>query len=605
MSANEKLPPELPAWEAFVSATSAEGRCQAWLALMCGKIPGARAAAVLIENPLDHTFVPLAVWPRASPELGRLGPLVEATLRERRGSVKPVADSPGTTRLTYPLLVEGEVAAVVALEARCAEGEAAPVLREIHWGSAWLSNLLAGRELAEAREARERLAAVLETTAVALRHGKLRQALFELANTLRQHFGCSRVAIGRVSAATVKLLTLSEAADFEKHAFLVKAYEEAMEEACDEGRALRAAAGSETRPWPKHAALRAVSGAGTALSLPLTLGGEALGVLTLERGATPFSEADMLWLEAFAGLLAPIMAQREAAEHGAFRRLGRDAGALLAKIFGPRHLSWKAGTAGLLLLCAILVLVPVNYRVASKTVIEGEVQRVVAAPFEGFVGAAYGRAGDTVKAGQLLAQLDDRELRIEEARWSSERDQFENRLREAMANHDLTAMQVLGAQLRQASAQLALVTEKIARARLSAPFDGIVVSGDLSQQVGAPVETGKKLFEIAPLQSYRIILQVDEREIRHIRIGQPGRLVMTGMAGEAMDFRVAKVTPVASAQEGRNFFRVEAALAEASPRLRPGMEGIGKIEVGGRSLWWVLSHSFTDWLVLSLWTWMP
>ena len=154
------------------------------------------------------------------------------------------------------------------------------------------------------------------------------------------------------------------------------------------------------------------------------------------------------------------LSEREAAEHGAFRRLGRDAGALLAKIFGPRHLSWKAGTAGLLLLCAILVLVPVNYRVASKTVIEGEVQRVVAAPFEGFVGAAYGRAGDTVKAGQLLAQLDDRELRIGEARWSSERDQFENRLREAMANHDLTAMQVLGAQLRQASAQLALVTAR-------------------------------------------------------------------------------------------------------------------------------------------------
>ena len=52
---------------------------------------------------------------------------------------------------------------------------------------------------------------------------------------------------------------------------------------------------------------------------------------------------------------------------------------------------------------------------------------------------------------------------------------------------------------------------KIARSRLAAPFDGIVISGDLSQQIGAPVETGKKLFEIAPLQSYRIILQVDEQ----------------------------------------------------------------------------------------------
>lgn len=608
---NEGVPPELLAWDAFVSAKTAEGRCHAWLALVCGKIQGARAAAVLIENTLDHTFVPMAVWPKASPDLGRLGPVVEATLRDRRGIVKPVAESPGTTQIAYPLMVDDYVAGVVALEAVCPENEVGEVLREIHWGSAWLANLLAGRELSDAIQARERVGSVLETAAVALRHGKLRQALFEVANTLRQRFACTRVAIGLVSAATVRLLTLSEAAVFEKHAFLVKAYEQAMEEAYDEGGAVRSTAEAtvettaETRSWPKHEALRLASGAGAALSFPLMMGAQAIGVLTLEREATPFSNDDLVWLDAFGALAAPIIEQRQAAERGAFRRLGRDARQVLEKIFGPRHLTWKAGAATMLLLCAVLILVPISYRVSAKTVIEGEIQRVVAAPFEGFVGAAYVRAGDTVKAGQPLAQLDDRELRIEEAKWSSERDQYDNRLREAMANHDLTGMQVVGAQLRQSAAQLALVTEKIARARLSAPFDGIVVSGDLSQQIGAPVETGKKLFEVAPLQSYRIILQVDEREIRHIRMGQAGRLVMTGIAGEPMDFKVAKVTPVATAQEGRNFFRVEAALAEASPRLRPGMEGIGKIEVGGRSLWWVLTHSFTDWLILSLWTWLP
>lgn len=607
----EGVPPELLAWDAFVSAKTAEGRCHAWLALVCGKIRGASAAAVLIENTLDQTFVPMAVWPKASPELGRLGPVVEATLRDRRGIVKPVAESLGTTQIAYPLMVDDYVAGVVALEAVCPENEVGEVLREIHWGSAWLANLLAGRELSEAILARERVGSVLETTAVALRHGKLRQALFEVANTLRQRFSCTRVAIGLVSAAAVRLMTLSEAAVFEKHAFLVKAYEQAMEEAYDEGGAVRTPsvtagdAPAEARIWPKHEALREVSGAGAALSFPLMMGAQAIGVLTLEREATPFSDDDLVWLDAFGALVAPIIEQRQAAERGAFRRLGRDARQVLEKIFGPRHLTWKAGAASALLLCAILILVPINYRVSARTVIEGEIQRVVAAPFEGFVGAAYARAGDTVKAGQPLAQLDDRELRIEEAKWSSERDQYDNRLREAMANHDLTAMQVVGAQLRQSSAQLALVTEKIARARLSAPFDGIVVSGDLSQQIGAPVETGKKLFEVAPLQSYRIILQVDEREIRHLRMGQGGRLVMTGIAGEPMDFKVAKVTPVATAQDGRNFFRVEAALSEASPRLRPGMEGIGKIEVGDRSLWWVLTHSFTDWLILSLWTWLP
>lgn len=603
----DETPLDLLAWDAFVSARTAEERCYAWLALVCNRTPGAQAAAVLIENLDDHSYVPMAVWPKASPTLGRLGAAVEATLRDRQGVVRPAPEPSKATHIAYPLMVDEHIAGVVAVETVCPDGEVGDVLREIHWGGAWLANLLAGRELSEAIRAKERVGSVLEATAVALRHGKLQQALFEVANTLRQHFACARVAIGLVDLATVKLTALSEAATFEKRSSLVRAYEQAMEEAYDENRAVLspvANGGADDRA-PKHQDLRAISGAAAALSYPMVVGAQCIGVFTLERESTPFSLDDLAWLEAFSTLAAPIVERRKEAERSAIQRLGRDVRGVLEKIFGPRHLTWKVATAAIVILTAALVVVPIEYRVSAKTVIEGEVQRVVAAPFEGFIGAAFVRAGDTVKAEQLLARLDDRELRLEEARWSSERDQYENRLRESMANHDLTGMQVIRAQLKQASAQLALAIGKIARSRLTAPFDGIVVSGDLSQQIGAPAEVGKKLFEIAPLQSYRIILQVDEREIRFIQVGQPGRLVMTGIAGEPMEFKVAKVTPVAKAQEGKNFFRVEAALAEASPLLRPGMEGIGKIEVGRHSLWWVLTHSFTDWLTLALWSWTP
>jgi hypothetical protein len=53
-------------------------------------------------------------------------------------------------------------------------------------------------------------------------------------------------------------------------------------------------------------------------------------------------------------------------------------------------------------------------------------------------------------------------------------------------------------------------------------------------------------------------------------------------------------------------FRVEAQIDGGNAaRLRPGMEGVGKVSVGERSLIWIWTHGFFDWLRLALWNWMP
>lgn len=604
-------------WDAFINANTSNELCQAWLALICEQIPGASAAAVLVENQEMQIYVPMAVWPKASPSMGRLAKIVELCLRDRRGVVESAAspqqveDAPDQldlshlTRIAYPILLEQRVSAVVAVEAECDEGEVNKIFRDIHWASAWLSSLLTGRELEEAITAKAHVGSVLEVIAVVLRYGKLQQVLFEMVNELRQRLGCARVAIGLANNDSVKLTALSEAATFEKNTSLAKAYMRAMEEAYDHGKMELLNASSEMSHFPMHRELMQISGSRSVISCPLFEGGRIMGVLVLEASGKAFNDENLAWLDAFTAMAAPIILQRKKAEQNGWLRLADEAQSVLAKLFGPRYLIWKAATASLVVVLASLLLVHIDYRITAKTVIEGEIQRVISAPFDGFVGSAFVRAGDTVKQRQLLASLDDRELMIEKARWASERDQYDNRLREAMATHDLSEVQVLGAQLNQAEAELNLVTKKIEYAHLLAPFDGLVISGDLSQQVGAPVEVGKKLFEIAPLQSYRVILQIDERDIRHIKIGQSGMLVITGIAGDAMPLTIQKVTPVATAEDGKNFFRVEASLSDASTRLRPGMEGIGKVVTDRHSLWWVLIHSFTDWLTLTLWTWMP
>jgi hypothetical protein len=584
-----QAPGEEHGWQRFATASTAEEFCAAWLGLLCTQIGSVSAGAVLLQSEAN-TFVPMAVWPERVGDLSRLGAVAEQVLSGGRAVVQ-------RTQIGYPVQVLERTVGAVALDLSD-ESRVTAAARQLHWAIGWLSELLHRRELEQAGKHTARIGSVMEAVATALRPGRLQQTLLDLTNYLARHLGCSRVALGLAHEHGVRVAALSDAAWVEKGSGVAKRYGAAMEEALDRRETLDATA-------PAQRELLRETGGASVLSMPLVIGTDCVGVLTLERAeGEPLGAAERDWLEAFGALLAPVIEQKRLAERGYGRRLRDDAGALLARLFGPRHLVWKFGSALAVLLVALLALVEIEYRVTAKTVIEGEVQRVAAAPFEGFVAASRVRAGDTVREGDVLVQLDDRDLKVERAKWSAEREQHDKKLREAMANRDLSAIQVITAQLKQAEAQLALAEERLKRAELRAPFDGVVVSGDLSQLIGSPVETGKKLFEIAPLASYRVILQVDEREIRHVEAGQSGRLVISGIAGDALDFRVTKVTPVATAQDGRNFFRVEAQLEHAPPRLRPGMEGVGKIEVGEQRLWWILTHSFTDWLRLTLWSWM-
>ncbi|MDB5810497.1 MAG: hypothetical protein JWN94_2619 [Betaproteobacteria bacterium] len=600
-------------WHAFATATTSDVFCRAWLALLCRQLPQVSAAVVLLEAENARTFVPIAVWPEPVRDLSHLGKVAERALSEARGIVDVRPDTfPPVTQIAYPIVVAARTVGAVTVEASTlTEAEVKTALRQLHWASAWLTDIFQRRELHAAVEASARVGSVMETIATALRPGKLQQVLFEIANHVCRHLNCSRAGLGLVDAQHVRVAVLSDAAWIETKTGLVRHYTAAMEETFDRRASIVYALPAQSDPSTEgaqsaHAQLAIEVGAIALLSTPLLFAGKCIGVLTLERTTGDgFSAAEIAWIEALAALLPAVIDQRRRAESGYVSRLKDDFQRLGERLFGPRYLVWKFGTALLIISIAMLTLVEIEYRVTAKTVIEGEIQRVAAAPFEGFVAVSHARAGDTVKEGQVLIELDDRDLKIEQAKWSSERDQYERKLREAMANHDMTQVQVIGAQLKQSEAQLNLATEKINRAKICSPYDGVVVSGDLSQQIGSPVETGKKLLEIAPLQSYRVILQVDEREIRHVETGQTGKLVISGIAGDAVPFVVSKVTPVAIAQDGRNFFRVEARLEHAPTRLRPGMEGVGKINTADNRLWWILTHSFTDWLRLTLWNWLP
>jgi len=153
---------------------------------------------------------------------------------------------------------------------------------------------------------------------------------------------------------------------------------------------------------------------------------------------------------------------------------------------------------------------------------------------------------------------------------------------------------------------LVLTEHKLERSKVKAPFDGLVISGDLRKRLGDYVKQGEALFEITPLDNYRIVLQVDDSRINDVAVGQNGVLVLAALPNQKFSFTVTKLTPQTIAEKGSSFFRVEAELATDVMNLgllRPGMQGLAKISVDDRLLIGIWSRKLSEWIRLKLWAW--
>ena len=306
-----------------------------------------------------------------------------------------------------------------------------------------------------------------------------------------------------------------------------------------------------------------------------------------------------------ANLAGPILELKRRNDTWPLIRLAQSLGGVLHKLFGARHVMLKLAALLLTLLTGFLALATGTWRVTADAALEGTIQRAIVAPIDGFILDSDIRAGDLVQAGQVLGTLDDRELKLEQQKITSEKARHAREYRNALAGHDRAQVSILSARISQSDAQLQLINKQLERMQITAPLTGVVVSGDLSQSLGSPVARGDVLFEVAPLEAYRLVLRVDERDMNAIATGQAGRLKLSGLPGDALAFEVSRITPVSESADGGNYYRVEAQLHETPALLRPGMEGVGKIELGERKLLWIWTHRLFDWMKLKAWSWLP
>lgn len=229
-----------------------------------------------------------------------------------------------------------------------------------------------------------------------------------------------------------------------------------------------------------------------------------------------------------------------------------------------------------------------------------EQQADVAADRNGRIVSISVRIGDRVKKGQILAQLDDRELQAacaahkarmasSEAQlkeWQAEQMTAEADLRRATAMRDdkiiseenwehakyrvdetIDEVARFREEAAAAEADLNSANLQLEQSRIAAPFSGVI--GRSSVRLAQEVKPGDVLFWVTAESPLQVLFTVPETSMAAFSTGKPLDLTTSDFPGLHQQGKIVRVSPVVDPASGS--VQVIGAVVGPSPLLKPGM----------------------------------
>ena len=241
---------------------------------------------------------------------------------------------------------------------------------------------------------------------------------------------------------------------------------------------------------------------------------------------------------------------------------------------------------------------PADYIASGPIVVEDQVE--LAAQRDGVVAEVFVETGAPVKKGQLLARLDDRQLRADRdaaaakvrsteadlKNWEAgvkvaqaERDRSEQMWKAnivAKEQHEKAMYQYDAAQfeaerqredMKNAQETLRSLEFELEKTRIAAPFDGVVARRYV--RAGQGVAKNDRLLWISAVAPLRVKFALPEAYLGRVRKGTELIVVASATPGEVHEARVVFVSPVVDPSS--DTIDVTAELRGPSSNLRPGM----------------------------------
>ncbi|MEE8219556.1 MAG: efflux RND transporter periplasmic adaptor subunit [bacterium] len=247
-----------------------------------------------------------------------------------------------------------------------------------------------------------------------------------------------------------------------------------------------------------------------------------------------------------------------------------------------------------------VVVVPVETKVLEATVtlvgtVHPATRSLIASETEGLVVCCPAEEGQSIRKGQLLAQLRrvPIDLKLREARAARQRTEAEhtNARREAARRKDLyeqgviaieeyqvtaTSAQAAAERVAEAQAVVARLEDELAQTSITAPFDGVVVKEHT--EVGQWLNRGDPVVELLDLSTVDVIVPVPERHIAQVRRGEAASLILDALPGRSFTGQVSQVIPQANAES--RTFPIKVQVANPDGLIKSGMFARVTLPVG-------------------------
>jgi membrane fusion protein (multidrug efflux system) len=209
---------------------------------------------------------------------------------------------------------------------------------------------------------------------------------------------------------------------------------------------------------------------------------------------------------------------------------------------------------------------------SGTATLEAEADADVIAKVQGEVQKLLVEEGDRVAAGQLLAALDGRQLRLEAAQAAAELAKLERDYRRQVELNQkgLVAagtFENLRYDLEALRARHDLAELQLSYTEIRAPFAGVIAARHI--KLGQTVQPNATLFRITDPSPLKAHVFVPERELKRLKPGQTASVQVDAAPGRTFLARVSLVSPTIDTRTAT--FKATVEIDDASGELRPGM----------------------------------